>query len=403
MTRPIFLPRAVLVSILGSAAFGCGDDASSPGGMSTDPLRDASAFHNPDGHAQTLGDGGPVVLGDGGSGTAPTCGTSPFGASQVEVNLLLVIDKSGSTLETPSGFDTDKWSAIKSSVSAALAAVQDEMSFGLELYPTSGCSLPEGSDIDVAVQPGATAVPAIQDALDAVTPSGGTPTAKALERARLYFTEGAGSTLTGDRYVLLATDGGPNCNSTLSCGAETCTVNLDGQCPSAVTNCCDESMSGAGAQEGCLDDRQTRTEIEALAAAGIDTFVVGIPGTEDYATSLDAFAQAGGQENPAAPPSYFAVDNAGTGATGLTSVLSSITSALVTSCRLQLHADPPEPEKLNVEVEGELVPQPGPDGWELDESTDPPTVELKGATCRRIEEQGVESVTVLFGCPTVVE
>jgi len=37
----------------------------------------------------------------------------------------------------------------------------------------------------------------------------------------------------------------------------------------------------------------------------------------------------------------------------------------------------------------------------LNTNTDPPTVVLQGATCARIEAQGVESVRVVYGCPTV--
>jgi len=34
--------------------------------------------------------------------------------------------------------------------------------------------------------------------------------------------------------------------------------------------------------------------------------------------------------------------------------------------------------------------------------TSPPTIELKGLTCEHIETVGVESVSVKYGCPTVI-
>ena len=40
-------------------------------------------------------------------------------------------------------------------------------------------------------------------------------------RAYDYFTTGAGKSLSGDRFVLLATDGGPNCNPSLTCTTAT--------------------------------------------------------------------------------------------------------------------------------------------------------------------------------------
>ena len=41
-------------------------------------------------------------------------------------------------------------------------------------------------------------------------------------------------------------------------------------------------------------------------------------------------------------------------------------------------------------------------GWKLDTGTDPPTIELLGETCEKVETEGVQSVEVLFGCPTIV-
>ena len=58
-------------------------------------------------------------------------------ATNREVNVLLVIDKSGSMADKPAGFSTDKWSALKTALSSSLDAVKNSLSFGLELYPLS--------------------------------------------------------------------------------------------------------------------------------------------------------------------------------------------------------------------------------------------------------------------------
>ena len=58
---------------------------------------------------------------------------------------------------------------------------------------------------------------------------------------------------------------------------------------------------------------------------------------------------------------------------------------------------------MYVEIDGVAVPQQSADGWALDTSTTPPTIELKGKTCEHVEHDGAESVTVTFGCPTVLE
>jgi len=334
------------------------------------------------------------------------CGAEPFEAAPMQVNLLVVIDKSGSMKDVPTGFGSSKWSALKDSLNSALGSLPEQVWLGMQVYPKAGrcdLDLPEGNDVDVLVQPLADALPKVMGVLADNEPDGGTPTATALARALGYFTKGAGKDLAGSKFVLLATDGGPNCNEALSCEASACTMNLDGQCPDAVQNCCDPMMGGAGVQFGCLDDARTSEQVKALADAGIATFVVGIPGTEGYASLLDDLAVAGGRPNPDAPPSYFAVTKEGTAPGGLTSVLKSITGSLLMSCRLQLGSVPPALDQLNVEIDGKVLPQEGDDGWMLDTSTDPPTIELKGATCERVEKEGVQKVNVLFGCPTVVQ
>jgi hypothetical protein len=342
------------------------------------------------------------------------CGLSQISASNIPVNVLLVIDKSASMKDQPTGFPSDKWSALQAALSAALDQVKATISFGIEFFPNppeltnpmQTCFVPSGaSAIGIPIGPGSTTVPTILKAIQSTAPAGGTPTAAALQRAYEYFTTGAAKALTGNRYVLLATDGGPDCNSALTCGAATCTINLDGHTcgpprGNAPNNCCDSNVGGPNAPGACLDDAGTVAAINALRTAGVRTFVVGIPGSEAYASYLDAFAEAGGETNPAGPPKYFAVTASG-GVAGLTAVLSSITKQLVTTCNLQLKSVPPDLSKLNVSVDGKVVPQAGPDGWALDTATSPPTVILKGATCSKIEMSGADTVQVVYGCPTV--
>jgi len=361
-----------------------------------------------------LGSGGMIVVnmgGEGGEGGA-SCGASVIQAEVPIVNVLLVVDKSSSMDET-SEFSVSRWTALGGALATALDEAKADISFGLDLYPFADdpadtpatCETPSGSGVLVPVGPGSDTVPDIVDAFETYQPAGGTPTADALGRALDYFTNGAGADLEGTNYVLLATDGGPNCNADLTCDENSCTINLENPMASmgCMGSCCDPMLDPAG-QTNCLDEDRTVSRVEALADASIRTFVVGIPGSQFFAGTLDRLAEAGGEPNPDAPPSYYAVTGAD-GAEGLADVLTRITTSLITTCRLQLTSTPmgSNYEKLlNVVIDGQDVPQPGDDGWEVDSTTSPPTIVLKGATCEAMETRGAEEVEITYGCPTAM-
>ncbi|MBM4363639.1 MAG: hypothetical protein FJ104_13235, partial [Deltaproteobacteria bacterium] len=337
------------------------------------------------------------------------------------VNVLVVLDKSGSMQDPLPGTSDAKWDTMKAAVGAALDGTKGAISYGLALFPQAAdgqpaipltcadfgtCCGDPAAGVSVDVAPGATAVPLIEAALDATTPGGATPSAAALSAALDYFTKGAGKDLAGDRYVLFATDGGPNCDDAATCAADSCTTNLDGKCSltslpdGGDANCCDAAFDG---KWRCLDASGAEASVTALASAGIPTFVVGIPGSEAYSSTLDALALAGGVPAGAADggaPRYFAVSASG-GAAALTDVLESITKSLIKSCRLELANDPPDRTLLNVEVDGVAIARGAANGWELDTKTSPPTVVLQGTTCARVETEGATSISVVYGCPTV--
>jgi hypothetical protein len=340
------------------------------------------------------GSGGAIFIVEGGlgaDGDDGSCGQSVIEAQPKVVNVLVVLDQSGSMVASLG--TGDRWTATTGALRAALDDTKDVIDFGLDLFPSEGCDVPAVPDLTVPIESGATGVPKILTALGNAGPvaQGGTPTAAALGRALDYFQTGPGASLEGDRYVLLATDGGPNCNAGhAACGVAECVVNMEGSCPIDPENCC------AGDVANCLDDADARRRVEDLLTAGVATFVVGIPGSEDFAGTLDALAIAGGRPR-AGTTKYYAV----TSAADLADTFRGITTNLVRTCDLQLQSPPRDPDLLNVEIDGEPVPQAGPDGWSLDRTTSPPTINLKGATCTRIETAGVGRVSIRYGCPTI--
>jgi hypothetical protein len=354
----------------------------------------------------------PMNLGGDDSGTGmggANCGFTNLTAAPPAVNVLLVVDRSASMNESPEGFDGEtKWQVLQTALQATLGEVKSRLALGLDLYPYSGesgaalsnaCQMPSSESVVVPVQNGEDAAPLILEALTDNGPAGRTPTAIALARAKDYYTTGAGKSLEGEKYVLLATDGGPNCSAddALRCEATTCTVNLD-EDVGFQQNLCDPELDPDGPSK-CLDDVASIQAVADLADAGIKTFVIGIPGTEIYADTLDALAEQSGVENPDAPPSYFAVSAAG-GVDGLTDVLTRVTTGLITSCKLQLEEEPPSINDVFVVIDGLLL-QPGTEnGWqESDPATSPPTIEIQGETCAKLESDGAEYINVSYGCP----
>jgi hypothetical protein len=326
--------------------------------------------------------------------------------------MLILLDKSGSMGKPGLGSTSSKWDAMKAALNTALNKARVTINFGLDLFPradvaatctgqTCCATSALGEPLTVPVGAGTETVPAILSALSAATPGGGTPMAAALARALDYYTVGDGFSLPGDRYVLLVTDGGPNCDTaaTPSCDATACTRNLDPD-PNCnlSTNCC----STAALAVNCLDNASVTTEIQALAIAGIKTIVVGIPGSDPYVSYLNAFAQAGGKPQTGGTTAYYAVADSA-GATGLADTLQSIAIDLVNGCVITYARPPDDPQLVNVLVDCALVPREpisGGDGsyWTLDMAAS--TITLGGPICDTILNQGVNRVDYVFGCPT---
>jgi hypothetical protein len=281
------------------------------------------------------------------------------------------------------------------------------------------CAVP--SDSSTAVQipigsgsSGAARVQQILQKLNSQNPAGGTPTASALNRAYDYFATGDGRLLAGSKWVLLATDGGPNCNAGLTCDAAHCTQNLDCKCGNGcdtTVNCC--ASSGATSYGYiCLDDAATTSAVSKLALLGVKTFVVGLPGSEAYATSLNSFANAGRMPNPNGTNGavYYAI-SAATAQLDLIKALTDITTKLVKTCNIALSETPTVPsDKVNVAIDCQLQPAlsagtpadaGNADGFYIDYNQNPAHLMLVGAACDSMMTNGSERIDFITGCPTI--
>ena len=195
--------------------------------------------------------------------------------------------------------------------------------------------------------------------------------------------------------MIIATDGGPNCNPDAACEARGCLVNLEGMTPACqpdgALNCCTDSTFGA---VNCLDDALTTAGVAALRERGIPTFVVGVPGSGRYAALLDTLAERGGTARDERPR-YYRVDSLDEGA--LTAALTEIAARTTASCELHLAAAV-DPTRTNVYLDGVVVKQAGADGFRIDGST----LTLLGEACRKVTSGEALAVRVVAGCATVL-
>jgi hypothetical protein len=364
------------------------------------------------------------------------CGNTFLDVTSDPPNLYFVIDRSGSMADILEG--RQKYDAVATAAVALVRSLGSQANVGAavfpgravdeahpcvpghEVYPTS-----PGDPIRSAIcgndGPVTRAFSLAISLPSGVMPGGSTPTAATLAALRPAL-----GALRGRTFVLLATDGGPNCNSQTSCNADKCIPNIEKALGcSAGVNCCDPGLYGP---TSCIDDEGTKNAVLDLFLAGIKTYVVGIPGSGPYASLLDDLAVAGGTARAGADHLYYDVQHIAE----LDDVLGSIGAKVTLSCQIHLAAPPPDSGLVNVYLDGQLVKY-GPNGWvwgpsvsdagpadaddasadadatDMTDAPDEPAAEaavshteidLVGTACAMLNSGKYRRLQVVFGCPT---
>jgi hypothetical protein len=179
-------------------------------------------------------------------------------------NIMLVLDKTGSMRMDPNGGTSmpSKWMLLQQAVTTILNAYGQQVPFGCELYSSNanddqGCY--NDTMIDIEPKDGTAAM--IAQLVNAAMPGGGTNTGEAIKRARI---DPAMMDTTRGDYIILITDGDPNCNSGDQNGNATYSI-------SEITNAFQQSPT-------------------------IHTFVIGFDGSGGVnPANLNAMAMAGGE------------------------------------------------------------------------------------------------------------
>jgi hypothetical protein len=300
----------------------------------------------------------PITANDGGN-----CGITTNTINQQTVDLLLVLDRSGSMAYDIASSNnncrapacTARWPTMTTSLNQVLAAATPGVQWGLKFFTSprgSTCTVNAGADVGV----GPTTAATIQSSIAGTSPGSQTPTTAAIKAAVAYF-----DTVKDGfpHFILLATDGLPNCDPGTSSDTNATTL------------------------------ANTVAAITAAASAGVKTYVIGI-GPETG--NLDSFAAAGGTSKyyPALSPDQ------------LTAALSSIVGK-VASCTFNLGKTPPDPSNIAIEFDGNSSLRAPRDtthtnGWDYTSAAST-TIQLFGSWCDKVTNGTYKSAAVLMGCP----
>jgi hypothetical protein len=188
----------------------------------------------------------------------------------------------------------------------------------------------------------------------------GTPTRRAIQGAASYLM-GLGD--MNPKYILLATDGQPNCAT-----SATSSLNMD-------------------------DTTGTDQAVKDALAANIPTFVVGI-GNTNAATSLNQLAIDGGRPQAGGTTSYYQVNDAA----ALGAALGTIVGQAA-SCTFNIGAAPDGTTATGLGVfgAGARLPMDTTNGWSFKDMT-MTTIVLNGSLCDQVLSGTIHDVTVAFVC-----
>ena len=278
-------------------------------------------------------------------------------------SIMLLVDRSHSmTID-------DRWGEITGALSTVTEGLDELINFGLMLFPSVGAN--ECAEGTVNLDPALDNHDQIAVHLETWIPEGGTPTALSLQAAGAAL---QAQNPNGANYILLATDGGPACN--LDLDWQTCDCVPGGQCINFSGN--------------CLDDVRTLNTVMDLRFAGIETFVIGIPGSEGVSGLLDQMAVAGGTDNDG---EHYAV----TSGEELTTALRATTGGLV-PCVYEFATTPDDVDGITVSIDGEEIARDSAhlNGWDYMPGN---LLQLFGDACNAIRDGHPHDVEVVYNCP----
>ncbi|MDB4964325.1 MAG: putative secreted protein [Myxococcales bacterium] len=317
---------------------------------------------NHGGSGTGAGDGSGNGTAGGGSQTPAEpagCGkqTFPISTTKVAPNIMMVVDESGSMKEPIQGATPpqSKWTALVGAVNALLGKYSGSAQWGMSIFPHTPANACSAGTVDIAV--GANTTMSILTKLNGMNDGnigGNTPTNQSLQ-AMLGSAAGLADA-TRANYVLLMTDGQPNCGGDAKAVAAT-VGQLYGQ------------------------------------ATSVRTFVVGIgDGASSDPGALNSWADAGHTARAGATK-YYQVNTVN----DLQQAFADIVNG-VASCTYSLTMKPADASLVVGYLNGAAVPSDAANGTTYDPKSN--TLEFHGTSCDAIKNGGATAVDVIYGCPS---
>ncbi len=305
--------------------------------------------------------------------------------------VLFAVDRSGSMDFSLNGIPRDnpergdlpsRWEVMSRALTGSLRARAGRLEAGAIFFPELGPSseLGCGGAEFVSVEPGPDTVSVIEQAFASSAPLGGTPTGSVMRVAAEYLANPDPDTVP---FVVLVTDGAPNCNPEPAVGPPECV------CTSPNTELCTNPDS-ENAELHCLDDVQSIETIAGLVARGIPVYVVGITRQPTLTEVLNRMADAGGRPRVGPRRFYDAQTEE-----QLLEALDTITGS-ITNCAYSLRA-PSDPSRVRVFIdETEIGRDPShQNGWDFT-APDGSVISLFGPACARAEREDIEITADLY-------
>jgi hypothetical protein len=386
VVAPSFFALALAVAL--SAPAGCGARTGLPAwGIAVDAsATDAGPDVGPDTGPDTGLDTGPDVLdaAELPEGAVP-CAPGQFPLERYSVDMMLLVDRSGSMVYNIDGTSQTlprKWDDLHDALAATLPAIQASVNIGAYAFPerftgtvVHQCAL--SSTIDLS--PGPNQAGDVLALFTNTDPSGGTPTAAAIQLVGDMLVPRISRTHT--EVMVLATDGGPNCNGSLD--ASTCA------CTSPTPPAC--------TVDNCLDDARTATIIASYASRGVPTYVIGLDSaTQPFEKSaLSEMATAGGRPNTAAgQPAYYSAEQV----SQVNAAFAAITQSIA-RCALATPSRPSDPNAIEIQIDGVTVPKDAShrNGWDWNDPSYG-QIALFGAACTKLASPSASAVAIVHSC-----